>query len=50
MTACPGPFVWFPCTGGAVLLCAACGQITVTRNWNDAEHARTPILMEGLAS
>ena len=46
---CPGPFVWYPCEGGAILLCAACGQITVTGNWNDQAHAHTGVLMEGLA-
>jgi hypothetical protein len=45
---CDGPFIWYPCTGGAVLHCAACGQITMTGNWNDEKHVGTPILTEGI--
>jgi hypothetical protein len=45
---CEGPFIWYPCTDGAVLECATCGQVTVTGNWNDLDHAETPVLMEGL--
>jgi len=46
--SCAGPFVWYPCTGGGILHCAACGHITVTGNWNELRHAHTPVLMEGL--
>jgi len=46
---CDGPFIWYPCTGGAVLHCAACGHITVTGNWNEPRHAHTPVLTEGVA-
>jgi hypothetical protein len=47
---CPGPFIWFTCEGGGVLECATCGHFTVTGNFNEPEHAETPILTEGLAS
>lgn len=50
MTECEGPFIWYACTGGAILHCTSCGQITVTGNWNDPAHTHTPVLMEGLAS
>lgn len=46
--ACPGPFVWYPCEGGAVLLCATCGHLTVTGNPNAGDHADTPVLAEGV--
>lgn len=46
---CPGPFIWYPASQGAVLLCATCRHLTVTGNWNQPEHAYTPILTEGLA-
>lgn len=44
---CPGVLVWYECTGGAVLHCSHCGHITVTGNWNDAQHALADVLMEG---
>lgn len=45
---CQGPWVWYPCTNGAVLQCSTCEQITVTGNINDAAHRLTPILPEGV--
>ncbi|BAP96622.1 hypothetical protein [Mycobacteroides abscessus] len=45
---CQGPWVWYPCTNGAVLQCSTCEQITVTGNINDAAHRLTPILAEGV--
>ena len=48
--ACDGPFIWYPCEGGAVLECAACTHLTVTGNWNRVDHALTPVLREGLAT
>lgn len=47
---CPGPLVWFDVPGGAVLECARCGYIVTTGNVNDAAHASTPVLREGLAA
>jgi hypothetical protein len=46
---CYGPLIWYACTGGAVLHCAACGHITVTGNWNEPEHMYAEILREGVA-
>jgi hypothetical protein len=48
MNECQGPFIWYPCDSGAVLLCAACGHLTVTGNFNEPAHAHTPILMAGV--
>lgn len=48
LTGCPGPWVWYPCTNGAVLHCATCSQITVTGNFNDLAHTHTPLLSEGV--
>lgn len=49
MKSCDGPFIWYGCVGGALLVCATCGHATVTGNINDAAHAATPILAEGVA-
>ncbi len=51
MNPCPGPYIWYGTVNfqGAVLLCACCGQITVTGNLNDERHAETPVMREGLA-
>lgn len=48
MNPCPGPLIWFPCEGGAVLECATCGHVTVTGNFNDATHAGTDLIREGV--
>lgn len=48
LTGCPGPWVWYPCSIGAVLHCATCSQITVTGNFNDHAHTHTPLLSEGV--
>lgn len=48
MIDCPGIFIWYPCTAGAVLECSHCGHITVTGNWNETKHNNTPVLMEGI--
>lgn len=46
---CEGPLIWFDDgAGGAVLECP-CGYLVVTGNLNDAQHAETPLLREGLA-
>lgn len=48
---CDGPLVWYEVTaGGAVLECAGCDYLIVAGNVNDASHAHTPILREGLAA
>lgn len=46
---CPGPWIWYPCTDGAILHCATCRDITVTGDFIDQAHTGTPVLMEGLA-
>ncbi len=46
---CDGPLIWYDAVRDAVLYCARCGYIVVTGNWNDADHAETPVLKEGLA-
>jgi len=48
MAACLGPWIWYPCSNGAVLHCATCGEITVTGNFNDHAHTDTPLMSEGV--
>lgn len=46
MNPCAGPMVWFDIDDGelgAVLECS-CGYIIVTGNFNNQEHAFTPII------
>lgn len=45
---CDGPWIWYPCTEGAILQCGNCGEITVTGNFLDGSHRGTPILREGV--
>ena len=46
---CEGPLVWFDAPGGAILECARCGYVIVTGNINDARHAETPLIRQGLS-
>lgn len=51
--ACEGPLIWFAVgdpEDSAILECAACDYLVITGGWNDAAHADTPLLREGLAS
>ena len=46
MTECEGPLIWFDVgepTDAAILECP-CGYVIVTGNFNDEEHAYTPVL------
>jgi hypothetical protein len=48
---CTGPLIWYDvAAGGALLECARCGYIIVAGSFNDARHAETPLLREGLAA
>lgn len=47
---CLGPMIWFSVgvpEDAAILQCAACDHLTVTRNWSEARHTDTPLLREG---
>jgi hypothetical protein len=54
---CPGPLVWFDVDCGpgcceladpdmmhGLMECGSCGYLIVTGNFNDQEHAYTPVL------
>lgn len=56
---CDGPLIWYettmPCTcenghPAAILHCATCGYIVTTGGYNDAAHADTEVMREGLAT
>lgn len=44
---CAGPLIWFDAPGGAILECA-CGYVVISGGFNNARHAETPVLREGL--
>jgi hypothetical protein len=50
MGDCPGVLIWFPCEGGALLVCSHCGDLFTTGWPLDERHAHNEVLMEGTST